>query len=61
MPYVVFMRKNRIYVYHNNDWDVESLVNFAVDHYPIAEKQGKVPVLSGFWDEVKHFWNLEVE
>lgn len=55
------MRKNRIYVYHNNDWDVDSLVNFAVEHHLTAEKQGKVPVLSGFWDEVKHFWNLEVE
>jgi hypothetical protein len=55
------MRQSRIYIYHNNDWSVDSLVDFAIDHYPHAEKQGKVPVLSGFWDEIKHFWNQEVE
>jgi hypothetical protein len=55
------MRKGRIYVYHNNEWTQEALEDFATDHYPTAEKQGKVPVLSGFWDEIKHFWNEEVE
>ena len=51
------MRKQRIYVYHNTDWNLDILVDFAIDHYPKAERQGKVPVLSTFWDEIAHFWN----
>lgn len=51
------MRKQRIYVYHNTDWSLDTLVDFAIDHYPKAERQGKVPVLSSLWDEVAHFWN----
>lgn len=58
---MVYMRKGRIYIYHNTDWGIDSLVDFAIDHYPKAERQGKVPVLSGIWDEIKHFWNDEVE
>lgn len=61
VPYVLFLRKSRIYVYHNEKWDVDSLVEFATEHYHKAVNQGKVPVLSTFWDEIKHFWNKEVE
>lgn len=38
VPYVIYMRKSRIYIYHNNDWNVDSLVDFAIDHYPRAEQ-----------------------
>lgn len=52
VPYVLLMVKGRIYVYDNEDWSIDGLVEFAIEHYPKAERQGKVPVLSGFWDEV---------
>lgn len=61
LPYIILLKKQRIYVYHNEIFDVESLWDFAVENYHLADVQGKVPVLSGFWDEVKHFWNDEVE
>jgi hypothetical protein len=38
VPYIIFMRKQRIYVYHNNDWNLDALVDFAIDHYPKAER-----------------------
>lgn len=55
------MKKGRIYVYHNTDWFVDSLVDFAIEHYHKSTKQGKVPLVATFWDEIRHFWNEEIE
>lgn len=38
VPYVIFMSKSRIYVYHNNEWALDHLVDFAIDQYHMAEK-----------------------
>ena len=61
MPYVLFMRKGRIYVYHGTDWSVDTLVEWSIDHYHKATVQGKVPLVASFWDEIRHHWNDEVE
>lgn len=38
VPYIIYMRKGRIYVYHNTEWTLDHLVDFAIDHYPKAER-----------------------
>ena len=60
-PTVILISRGRYYRYAGEDFDEESMMDFALDNHHIAEKQGKIPLFPSMWDEIVHFWNEEVE
>jgi len=61
VPTVILVSKGRYYKYHKDEYDEESLMDFAIDNHHLAERQGKIPLVPTMWDELVHFWNDEVE
>ena len=61
VPTIILISRGRYYKYHSEDFDEESLMEFAIDNHHLAEKQGKIPLRPSIWDELVHFWNDEVE
>lgn len=61
-PAVLFFKRGRFYKYlGHKKLTVDDMVDFVKHSYRETKHQGRMPLIPTFWQEIEHFWNMEVQ